>query len=279
VVEKTSQFVSKVIVVDDGSTDATAEEAHRHGAHVIRLDKNAGKADALLRGIAEARNFGDYIVTLDGDGQHNPHNIPYLVNPLINNDADLVIGSRFMNGDHANIPFYRKIGQSILTFFTCVGSKANVKDTQSGFRAFKSKIIDELSLTSNGYNIESDMIYHFSTNGMRIKEVPIDVIYDVPNKHKKSPFLHGFGVFMGIINTISNQRPLLFFSIVSLITGISGLLFELHAFDIYRTSNVLPLGPTLIGGFLLIVCFHAFMSGLILNSILEYLKKTNGHDK
>ncbi|CAG0974962.1 MAG: glycosyltransferase family 2 protein, partial [Candidatus Methanoperedens sp.] len=127
----------RVIVVDDGSSDRTAEIAGFAGAEVIRHTKNMGKGVALKTGFDLAgRNGAKVIVTMDTDGQHDPEEIPKLVAPILQGEADIVNGSRYMNGKDRNTPFYRRVGQNVLDKATNFNSGLQLTDTQSGFRAF-----------------------------------------------------------------------------------------------------------------------------------------------
>lgn len=156
---------------------------------MLKHEINRGKAEALLNAFKYAiKEDYDIVVCLDADGQHNPCDIPKLLKPIIKDEADLVIGSRFLR---KNMPKYRILGQKVLDTFTNFASEIKVTDSQSGFRALTRKVLEYLKdFRSEGYSIESDMIA-FLAGKVRIKEVPIDVRYDVPNKHKKNPFVHG----------------------------------------------------------------------------------------
>src|SRR5665647_2745070 len=131
----------KVIVVDDGSTDRTAAVARKAGAEVIVHEVNMGKGRALKTGF-EAAAGADIIVTMDSDGQHDPAEIPKLVILIIEEDADMVNGSRYLNGVDKNTPAYRRIGQTVLDGFTNINSGLKITDSQSGFRAFAASTID-----------------------------------------------------------------------------------------------------------------------------------------
>ena len=218
---RTRQYVDRVIVVDDGSSDRTAEVAKLAGADVVRLDHNTGKAYALLLGLRRALETGCTVaVMLDADGQHDPSEIHRVAGLVSIGKADLVIGSRFLD-DTRKIPSYRQFGQKTLDLFTNLGAKTKVTDSQSGFRALSRQALGNLDFKSDGYNVESDMISHFSALGLPIKEVPITVNYDVPHKHKKNPVTHGVGVLTRLIDLILYRRPLLMF-------GIPGLFFVIR---------------------------------------------------
>jgi glycosyltransferase involved in cell wall biosynthesis len=174
VVRRTKPFVDEVIVVDDGSKDATAKEAKRQGAVVISLEKNTGKANATKIGL---RNCCDYdaIVMLDGDLQHCPEEIPRLLDEL-KNGTHLCIGSRFLNG-HKGMPFgnrfSNRVASRIISFITGHG----LSDPQSGFRALDGKIAQELELRAERYSIEHIMILEAAKKECTIKEVGISCIY------------------------------------------------------------------------------------------------------
>jgi glycosyltransferase involved in cell wall biosynthesis len=272
IVLKALQQVEKVIVVDDGSQDRTAEVAAYGGAEVIRLETNTGKAHALCAGLKRARDLGcTAAVTLDGDGQHKTREIRRVVTPVIEGNADLVIGSRFLTKTNG-VPFYRRVGQKTLDVFTEIGSGQKCTDTQSGFRAFSQRALDNLNFESTGYNIESDMIAHFASRGLTILEVPTTVRYEVPHKHKKNPVTHGLGVLARIINLISYRRPLLAFGIPGFIMIIAGMIAEIWVFaELVATDTfhyVLAIGSA----FVLILGMLLVIAGLILNALVLIIK-------
>lgn len=222
VVLRARAFADNVIVVDDGSSDRTSETASLAGAKVLRLNKNSGKASAVMRGFAELENV-DYsiAVMMDADGQHYPEDLPDVIAPILTDEADLVIGSRFMGG-HARVPAYRRLGQKVLDRFTSIGAGQSIGDTQSGFRAMGRKGVQNMDFKSSGYSIESAMIMHFVSRGLRIREVPINISYDVPNKHKKNALSMGLGLVNNLAVEIGQRRPLLFFGLPGVVMGATG---------------------------------------------------------
>jgi len=198
VVLKVCQVVERVIVVDDGSQDNTAEVARLAGAEVIRIDENQGKAHALLIGLKRVRELGcRAAVTFDGDAQHKSHDISTVIKPVLEGKADLVIGSRFLTKSNG-VPSHRRVGQKTLDIFTQIGSQHPCTDSQSGFRALSSKALENLDFTSYGYGIESDMITHFAERGLILAEVPITVRYEVPHGHNKNFLARGLGVLADV---------------------------------------------------------------------------------
>ncbi len=197
VIEETKKYVSQVIVVNDGSTDKTATIAQKEGALVINHKNNKGKGIAVNKLFYKSRDIkADILVLLDADGQHQPKEIPSLIKPIINNKADIVIGSRFLNIKNF-IPSDRKIGLYILTLLTNFGSRIKVTDSQSGFRAFSKKAINNLYFKEKGLAVESEMQFLAKEKKLRMLEIPITTLYE--EKAKRNPLFHGFGVLIRVV--------------------------------------------------------------------------------
>jgi glycosyltransferase involved in cell wall biosynthesis len=185
VVRGLREHVPRVVVVDDGSTDATAEEARRAGAEVLRLPANGGKGSALRAGLA-AVLAGDvtHVAFVDADGQHDPEDLPRLLEAARAGD-DFVIGSRMDGQD--GIPAYRfrtnEIGSRILTRMT----GHEVEDGQSGYRVVAARLLRRFSLSSRGYLIETEMLLKAARHVRRFANVPVRAIYDSAGSHYR-PF-------------------------------------------------------------------------------------------
>jgi glycosyltransferase involved in cell wall biosynthesis len=196
------KYADGVVVIDDGSTDRTAEIAALAGGTVIRHRKNQGKGSSIRDIFAYAQAIGaDILVLIDGDGQHNPDEMPRLLEPLLKGEAEMIIGSRFLAGMKNKVPFYRRVGQEALTLATNIASGIKITDTQSGFRAFTKKAFSSFTFNNDGMAIESEMIVDAARTGLHIKEVPIDVRYDV-NGSSLHPVKHGVTVLGKIIKLI-----------------------------------------------------------------------------
>ena len=266
------KYVDKVIVVDDGSTDNTAKIAKLAGAQVISHSSNKGKGAALKTGFKAAKE-SEIIVTLDSDGQHNPKEIPKLITPIIDGEADIVNGSRYISGDKKDTPPYRRIGQSILDKITNLGSGLNSTDSQSGFRAFARYTIPAFRFSCTDFGIESEMLTDASNVGLRVKEVEIGVRYDMDSS-TKNPINHGVGVLIKVINDLQFQRPLFYFALPGIIVTLAGIVLGLIFFGDYMAiaSNIAPstsysLAPTILAIMMTLIGGFLVLTGILLDSM------------
>jgi glycosyltransferase involved in cell wall biosynthesis len=205
VITRTQKHVDMVIVVDDGSSDKTIEIARSVGAFVIRHVKNKGYGAALKTCFEAARKVNaDWMVIIDGDGQHDPDEIPIVLAPIISGEADIVVGSRFINKKQNNVPIYRKLGIKILNFVTrLVGPE--VLDSQSGFRAYSRSAISIIDPTESGMGAGSEILIQGYENGLRIKEVPATCNYQVKGS-TGNPVFHGLRVLSSLIRLANKKR-------------------------------------------------------------------------
>ncbi len=258
-------YVDHVIVVDDGSSDRTVEIARKAGATVVQHRINQGKAAAVNTGFAYVRRLQPAVlVMLDGDGQHCAEDIPQLLAPVRENEADVVVGSRFLT-IKSEIPAYRKVGQHSLTLMTNLASGVRVSDSQSGFRAFSARALEQLSFSQGGFSIESEMQFLVREHQLRVLEVPIKVIYAEPAK--RNPVSHGMQVLNGILRLVGQIRPLLFFGLSGFITLLLGLGLGLHIVNVYAQTQTLAVGYGLLTVLLCVVGMLLFFVGLVLHSM------------
>lgn len=278
IVLKAKRYSDDVLVIDDGSSDATAGLAQLAGAMVISHINNRGKAASILTAVRYAREQDyDALVLLDGDGQHNVDEIPALLDPIFSYNADMVIGSRFLrSADGTNgVPSYRRLGQITLDLVTNATSPHKSSDSQSGFRALSRKALANFNISSEGYNIESDMITHFANGGYNIREVPISVRYDIPNGHKKHSLSHGFDILSHVIGFISYKRPMLAFGIPGIIFALIGVLLGVYTFSTYYTEGVFHYIVYMVSMVTLILGLLLVITGLIMNSLSRVFKSPN----
>jgi glycosyltransferase involved in cell wall biosynthesis len=190
-------YVERVVVVDDGSTDATGAEAASAGANVLRLAENSGKGSALRAGLAAVLE-GDvtHVAFVDADGQHDPGELPRLLEAARGGD-DFVIGSRMNNGEDG-VPRARyrtnEIGSRILTRMT----GHDVEDGQSGYRVIAAPILRRLSLSSKGYSIETEILLKAAPHVRRVHHVPVRAIYSSAPSHYR-PFRDTWVISWGAV--------------------------------------------------------------------------------
>jgi glycosyltransferase involved in cell wall biosynthesis len=265
IVLSVAEYVNHVIVIDDGSKDRTVEIARRAGATVIEHKINQGKAKAVNTGFTYARQINAAaVVMLDGDGQHSATDVPTVLAPIYNQSADIVVGSRFMS-IKSDIPTYRQVGQHGLTLVTNLASGVRISDSQSGFRAFSSKALENLSFSQEGFSIESEMQFQIREHNLKVVEVPINVSY--AEQAKRNPFNHGMQVLNGIMRLVGQVRPLLFFGLSGLCTFLLGAAVGIYVINIYAQTKELAIGYGLITVILCVVGMLLFFAGVVLHSV------------
>jgi len=272
VVLKAKKYVDKVIICDDGSTDMTAEIAEACGAEVIRHERNMGYGAAIGSLFRRARDVrADIMVTLDADGQHDPDYIPRLIEPVMRGEADIVIGSRFLAGE-ADIPAYRRIGIKIINWVAGRGSNKTL-DTQSGFRAYSRKAVEAILPTEMGMGVSTEILLRAEERGLKVKEVPVKIIYDVERPSKMNPITHGLDVIFSTIKHLSTRHPLMFYGIpgiLCLLIALTAGIMLIHLFNLTRYFS-LPLAVVAVGFGLLgaILCSTAIMLWILVSLIKE----------
>jgi len=275
VVISTLEHVDHVIVVDDGSEDRTSEIAGIAGAEIIKHHENQGKGAALKTGFDSIIDV-DIVVTLDGDGQHNPEEIPKLIKPIIDGEADIVNGSRYLVNRDDDTPVYRRFGQTVLDNVTNLNSGLKVTDSQSGFRAFASYTIPAFRFNQKGFSIESEMLTDAANFGSRIREVEIEANYDNGNNHTENPLSHGLGVLVGIIQDMEFNRPLYYFTIPGMILIVIGFTLGLFFFGQYLDHVMTTLLPTVMAAMIGLGGLFIAFTGIILHSMARMIHSEYG---
>ena len=138
----------------------------------------------------------DVLITLDGDGQHRPEELPRVLAPLLSGKADLVIGSRFL--EDYEVPRYRKFGIDVITWLYNIGSPVKVVDAQSCYRGYSHRALDKLQITESGFGFSVELLVQAREQGLVIREVPISCIYHSAS-HSINPVVHGVGVALMVV--------------------------------------------------------------------------------
>jgi len=186
VVNDVSRYVDKIIVVDDGSSDNTANAVKNKKATVIKHRINLGQGAALQTGFDYAKTLKPQVViTYDADGQFEPSDIPMMINPILNGEADVVLGSRFL-GTVENLGLIRRLILKAGVIFTYIFSEIKLTDTHNGFRAMNLKTLNYIHLTQDRMAHASEIIDQIVGCGARYLEVPVTVRYNDYTKGKKN---------------------------------------------------------------------------------------------
>ena len=235
VVLSAKKFADAVIVCDDGSSDLTGEIALQLGAEVVRHESNMGYGASIRTLFARARDFAaDVLVTLDADGQHDPSEIPAVVKPIVEGEADVVIGSRFVDGNgHKEMPSYRRFGAKLITGLVNGSAKTGTSDSQSGFRAYSREAIERLSVNETGMGASVEILLDAGKNNLKVCEVATSCKYrngDVATS-TKNPVRHGVGVVMAFVRLVVEESPLQ-------TLGIPGLLFLFLGIVVIKRINI-----------------------------------------
>ena len=272
IITKLKKITNSIIVCDDGSSDMTSEISKNLGAVVISHKKNMGYGAAINSIFQKSKEMkSDLLVTFDADGQHRVEDIEKVVEPIKNNVADLVIGSRFLD-KKSDIPNYRKIGIKVITQVTNASIKKKLTDSQSGFRAYNKQVLSQISPSDMGMGISTEILIKSSSKGLRIMEVPITVLYE-GDTSTHNPVSHGTSVLISTIKFTSIAHPLKFYGIPSIIFLIIGSTFTYLAIQFYSevgnlntNLTVIAAGTTLIGTILLI-------SAILLYSLVSVVRE------
>ncbi len=272
IITNLKKIYGNVLVCDDGSSDATSSICSDMGAIVIKHSKNQGYGSAIKTIFNEAKKNGcDILVTFDADGQHQINEIENMLQPIIENTADIVIGSRFL-GKTKNLPKYRKFGIKTITGLTNIMTGSNISDSQSGFRSYSQKILQEISPTESGMGISTEILIKAIKKKMRITEIPITISYE-NNTHSKEPISHGTSVIISTVKHVAIEKPLLYYGGTGLFFLIVGLSFGMWALQIYSEQQVFMTNITLIGIAGIILGTILLISGTILFAIANLIKE------
>jgi glycosyltransferase involved in cell wall biosynthesis len=272
-----------VVVCDDGSTDLTGEIAEGLGAVVVRHERNAGYGAAVKSLLRRARELkADVFVTLDGDGQHDPTEIPRLVKPIEDGVADVVLGSRFLdkNGT-AEMPTYRQFGVKVITTLSNGSKKTGVSDAQSGFRAYSKQAVEQLrSISENGMIASIELLRAVQKRDLKLCEVPISCKYSDTVGSKTSTenaAKHGIGLVMSLSKLVVEDRPFVFLGIPGIVSIALGTLFGVWMMELYVSLDRIVTNIALASIAFLLIGFFMISTAITLYAITRLSRKVNGH--
>lgn len=229
------EHVDQIIVCDDGSADMTGKIAEKLGAVVVRHTRNLGYGAALRSLFEKAIDMqADIIVTLDSDGQHNPDDVSAVIQPIIDNKADIVIGSRFMQEHSEGDPTsnYRRFGIKTITKLANIVTQASLTDSQSGFRAYNKKAINTIQVTEQGMGASTEIIFKAQSAKLVMAEVPISVTYGKDTSTHNSVY-HATDVIISTLKFVSIDHPLRFYGIPGVGLLAVGIFFSIWSLQIY----------------------------------------------
>ncbi len=187
----------EIIVIDDCSTDKSRQKALTRKVKVYTLKQHCGKGYALRAGFKQAK--GSIIITIDSDGSHRPEELPQLLKPVLQNKADLVIGSRYLNQKNVKARRLNAFGVRIFNMLIKLLTKTAITDSQSGYRVMKREVLRRQNLKSQEYEIESEMLVQTAKQGFRICEVPISFEQRTYGTSGVDPMVDGFKILLSIV--------------------------------------------------------------------------------
>ena len=269
------KIADKIIVCNDGSTDLTSKIAEELGAIVINHEKNLGYGAAIRSLFLKSKDLdADILVTFDADGQHRIEDIDKVINPIINGESDLVIGSRFLDESEKEVPKYRKVGIKVITKITNATIKKQLTDSQSGFRAYSKKVLNELNPAELGMGISTEILIKASARNFRISEVPIKIIYK-GDTSTHNPISHGSSVLFSTIKYTSIEHPLKFYGIPSVILFAIGLFLTYYSVEYYAELGRLNTNLTLISAGVMLAAIVLSVAGILLYSLISVVREKN----
>jgi glycosyltransferase involved in cell wall biosynthesis len=264
IILRIQSIADKVLVCNDGSSDLTGAIAEKMGAIVINHPKNMGYGAAIRSLFLKSKELdADILVTFDADGQHRVEDIAKLLEPIKNNTADIVIGSRFLD-DKTKIPKYREMGIKTITSISNISTDVKVTDSQSGFRAYNNKVLREIVPSDYGMGVSTEILIKANNKKFRISEVPITIIYE-DDTSTHNPVSHGASVVLSTMKFISIEHPLKFYGIPGIIFLAIGLFFVVWTIQVFTETrqiitniSLIGVGSTLIGTILIVTSIMLF---------------------
>ncbi|MBS7281182.1 MAG: glycosyltransferase family 2 protein [Candidatus Freyarchaeota archaeon] len=282
VVLKAQRYADVVIVCDDGSSDLTAEIAERLGAEVVRHKERLGYGAAVRSLFRRAKELGaDVFVTLDGDGQHEPSEIPGVVGAVVEGGADVAIGSRFVDERLVRgMPWYRRFGVRFITRLANNSAKSRVRDAQSGFRAYSRRALEVLGLTEDGMGVSVEILLEAQKHGLRVREVAASCSYDEELEPSElNPVRHGVSVVMAVVRRVVEERPLVYLGVPGMLCLLLGLVFGVWMLQIYAVEHHVVTNVALAALAFTLIGLFAVFTAITLYAITRITTKLNNRNE
>ena len=240
---------------------------------MIRHEKNVGYGGALSSLFKKAREIDpDVMVVLDADLQHNPNDIPKIMSPILNGEADIVIGSRFLEGGTA-MPKYREAGIKMITRLARLSSYEGISDAQSGFRAYSRRAIHSIMPSEQGMGASTEILLKAKERGLKIIEVPIKINYNVEKPSTQNPIYHGLDVILSTVKYMSMRRPLLFYGVPGAISMIISLFFWVWTLQTFAVTRQIITNVALIAVAATIVGLMLLTTAIILWVLISIVRE------
>ncbi|WP_135854126.1 glycosyltransferase family 2 protein [Halorussus salinus] len=280
-VRNVRKYVDTVVVVDDGSDDGTADLAREAGATVVAHSRNRGYGKALQSAFGEAHRLGaDRLVIIDGDGQHDPSDVPELLAEFEDGDPDVVIGSRFVAGSETDFPLYRLFGLKVINLLTNLSfgflrRESWISDTQCGFRAYGPRAIESIArdgAIGDNMGASTDILYHASERGYDVREVGTDVEYDVEDASSLHPVRHGLTIINNLLKTVERKRPVTVIGIPGFAVVLAGFGFGYLTLSNFTATDELSTGLVVLTVLLVMVGSGACLTAVILHSLATHFE-------
>ena len=276
ILEQLNELNYNIIVCDDGSSDKTNEIAKKFNVNLIEHKQNLGYGASIKSIFQQAKQLhADILVTFDSDGQHDVNDIKNIIEPILNNNSDIVIGSRFLNKKN-HIPKYRKTGINVITKITNSTINQKITDSQSGFRAYSKKSLEKIIPTNSGMGISTEILIKASEKDLKIEEIPIVISYEGETS-THNPITHGSEVIASTIKYIAIKRPLTFFGIPCLIFFIIGGIFGYITIENYIDDGYLNTNLAIISASLLFLSIILLITIIIIVTIITVIQENKNN--
>lgn len=260
--------MASIYVYDNNSTDKTYEIAQNAGA-LVRKEVRQGKGNVVKSMFRDID--ADVYVIVDGDDTYPAEEVEKLVQPILEEGIDMVIGDRLSNGTYfdENKRGFHGFGNNLVKWLINTLFKSNVKDIMTGYRAYSKKFVKLIPVMSEGFQIETEMTIFSLVYGMKLKEVPI-TYRDRPegSESKLNTFKDGFKVLITLFDLFKDYRPFVLFSLISLLFLIIGLIVGIPVIiEFGKTQFVTKVPSAILAASLCVLSIFTFMIGIVLDSI------------